>query len=65
MIASSISAVPEAPASHPMRPMFITVLAAKVAVAAFLLATASFAPPVSADQSYSSASTGVPSRMPL
>ena len=43
-------------ASNPLRPLFITVLAAKVAVAAFLVTAASFAPPVSADESYFSAS---------
>ncbi|MFN7026051.1 MAG: hypothetical protein ACK4QP_16355 [Pseudorhizobium sp.] len=38
--------------SHPLRPVFVTVLAAKVVVAAFLLATVSMAPPVSAETSY-------------
>ena len=40
------------PTSHPLRPVFVTVLAAKVVVAAFLLATVSMAPPVSAEASY-------------
>jgi hypothetical protein len=37
---------------HPLRPVFISVLAAKVVVAAFLLTTVSMAPPVSAEASY-------------
>lgn len=49
----SISAVAHASeASHPLKPVFISVLAAKVLVAAFLLTTVSMAPPVSAEASY-------------
>lgn len=43
------------PAAHPLRSLFVTVLAAKFAVAAFLLATVSMAPPVSAGSSYHAA----------
>ncbi|MCJ8519334.1 hypothetical protein ABID21_002449 [Pseudorhizobium tarimense] len=46
------AAKPETAPSHPLRPVFIGVLAAKVVVAAFLLATVSMAPPVSAEASY-------------
>jgi hypothetical protein len=42
----------EAPQAHPLRPVFVTVLALKLAVGAFLLATVSLAPPVAADQRY-------------
>ncbi len=38
--------------AHPLRPVFVAVLAAKVLVAAFLLTTVSMAPPVSAETSY-------------
>lgn len=38
--------------AHPLRPVFISVLAAKVLVAAFLLTTVSMAPPVAAESSY-------------
>ncbi|MBU1315100.1 hypothetical protein [Pseudorhizobium marinum] len=38
--------------AHPLRPVFIAVLAAKVLVAAFLLTTVSMAPPVAAESSY-------------
>ena len=38
-----------------LRPLLIAVFAAKVAVAAFLLTTVSFAPPVSATMSYMTA----------
>lgn len=49
----SITAEPAAAKqSHPLRPVFISVLTAKVVVAAFLLATVSMAPPVSAETSY-------------
>ena len=55
-IPAAIDIPQQTAASNPLRPLFITVLAAKVAVAAFLLTAASFAPPVSADESYFSAS---------
>jgi hypothetical protein len=55
-IPAAIDIPQQAAASNPLRPLFITVLAAKVAVAAILLTAASFAPPVSADESYFSAS---------
>ena len=49
----SISAASNASgSSHPLTPVFISVLAAKVLVAAFLLTTVSMAPPVSAESSY-------------
>ncbi|CAD7024029.1 hypothetical protein REJC140_00408 [Pseudorhizobium endolithicum] len=38
--------------SHSLRPLLVTVFTAKVVVSAFLLATVSFAPPVSANGSY-------------
>ncbi|MGW9232353.1 hypothetical protein ACWGPT_15950 [Pseudorhizobium sp. NPDC055634] len=38
--------------SNSLRPLLITVFTAKLAVSVLLLATASFAPPVSADVSY-------------
>jgi hypothetical protein len=41
--------------SHSLRPLLITVFTAKVVVSAFLLATVSFAPPVSANVSYMAA----------
>ncbi len=41
--------------SHSLRPLLITVFTAKVVVAAFLLATVTFAPPVSATGSYMAA----------
>ncbi|HEV7436913.1 MAG TPA: hypothetical protein VGO22_18920 [Pseudorhizobium sp.] len=37
---------------HPLRPVFIGVLTAKVLVAAILLTTVSMAPPVSAESTY-------------
>ncbi len=37
---------------HPLRAVFVTVLALKVLVGAFLLATVSLAPPVAADDRY-------------
>lgn len=37
---------------HPLRPVMVTVFAAKLAVAAVLLGCASFAPNVAADTSY-------------
>jgi hypothetical protein len=40
--------------AHPLRPVFVTVLTLKIAVAAFLLGTVSLAPPVSAETSYMS-----------
>jgi len=43
-------------ASNSLRPLLITVFTAKVAVSALLLATASFAPPVSANGAYMTAS---------
>lgn len=58
MAVLSLSAGSEASSSevsvqpHPLRPVFVTVLAAKVVVAAFLLTTVSMAPPVSAETSY-------------
>lgn len=47
-IATSAAKVP----AHPLRPVFVGVLTAKAVVAAFLLATVSVAPPVSAESSY-------------
>jgi hypothetical protein len=38
--------------AHPLRPVFITVIALKVVVSAFLLATVSLAPPVAAEGQY-------------
>jgi hypothetical protein len=38
--------------AHPLRPVFITVIALKIVVSAFLLATVSLAPPVSAEARY-------------
>lgn len=48
---ASATSVP-ASAAHPLRPVLITVLAAKIAVSVVLLATISFAPPVSAGGRY-------------
>ncbi len=60
MIAHTYQAIPaieldaaQAPA-HPLRPVFVTVIALKVAVSVFLLATVSLAPPVAAETSYQS-----------
>ncbi|RWX78612.1 hypothetical protein EPK99_08400 [Neorhizobium lilium] len=44
---------PSVPA-HPLRPVFVTVIALKVAVSVFLLATVSLAPPVAAEGTYMS-----------
>ncbi|MCF6367379.1 hypothetical protein [Rhizobium halophilum] len=58
MAAISFSEEPEIVGSdsraqqHPLRPVFIGVLAAKVFVAAILLTTVSTAPPVTAEASY-------------
>ncbi|TWF54540.1 hypothetical protein [Neorhizobium alkalisoli] len=38
--------------AHPLRPVFITVIALKIVVSAFLIATVSLAPPVSAETRY-------------
>ena len=60
MIAQTYSAIPAIQmetaktSAHPLRPVFVTVIAVKLAVSAFLLATVSLAPPVSAGDSYMS-----------
>lgn len=56
MTAHTYSAMPpiqmsSAPA-HPLRPVFITVIALKITIAAVLLATVSLAPPLSAESRY-------------
>jgi hypothetical protein len=38
--------------AHPLRAVFVTVIALKIAVSVFLLATVSLAPPVSAGERY-------------
>jgi hypothetical protein len=38
--------------AHPLRPVFVTVITLKIVVSAFLLATVSLAPPVSAETRY-------------
>lgn len=40
------------PKPHPLRSVFVTVIALKLVVCAFLLANASLAPPVAADTRY-------------
>lgn len=40
------------PTPHPLRAVFVTVIALKLVVCAFLLANASLAPPVAADTRY-------------
>ncbi|AXV15858.1 hypothetical protein CYG48_09195 [Neorhizobium sp. SOG26] len=45
----------KANAAHPLKGVLITVFTVKIAVAAFLLATVSLAPPVNAEASYMTA----------
>ncbi len=58
MTAQTYSAIPaielqpaQAPA-HPLRPVFVTVIALKLVVSVFLLANVSLAPPIATDVSY-------------
>jgi hypothetical protein len=60
MTAQTYSAIPaielepaRAP-THPLRPVFVTVIALKLAVSVFLLANVSLAPPIATDAQYMS-----------